>query len=249
MLVSDVLTSVRDILADSSKARWPDATLIRLLNDGINNFVLQTSFAKAKAYIELEQEIAVYDISSYAIGIDRIQYISTILAAKTEEEMDLINPLWEDEVGEEPKYIIFENLRQGVFKVYPKVIAGAANVTVQNQVYGGLIDISFTDGTLQLPNLSNIAFTDTKYLTVYYVERPTAMATLTDVVKINEVYKAALVAYISGQALRLDQDTLNRQFGAEQLKIYDTYVAQALSKDAKANNTFHNRQTSYKGFS
>lgn len=248
MIVSEVLVSTRDILNDPTGKRWDDTVLIRLLNDCISNFTLLTNYAKSRVFIGIETGISTYDLSSYAISIERVSYLNTILEAKSQEEMDFINPLWEDDIGEIPKYVIFDNLRQGIFKLYPKIITATANCITQNQAYGGLIDISITDDLLLLPSLTTIAFGTNKYLSVYYIEKPATLTKVTDIISIPEIYKAAIVSYISGQALRLDQDTINRAFGAEQLKIYDSFVAKALSKEAKSNNTFHNRQIAYKGF-
>lgn len=248
MLVSDILTSVRDVLADQSKKRWQDDVLIRLLNSGVRNFILTTGYAKAKIYVGLEQEVSTYDLSNYAISIDRVMYKDKVLEAKSDVEMDLINPTWEDEVGLEPRYVIFENLRQGVFRIYPKVSDEASEIISQNQVYGGLIDINVTEDFAIIPGMEDVAFSAIKHVVVYYIERHAELTSLDDTVKLPDLYKEAVVAFVTGQALRLDQDTLNRQFGAEQLSIYDNYVTKALGKEAKANNTFHNRQVAYRGF-
>jgi len=135
MLASDVLISARDVLSDQGKKRWTDETLFRLLNEGISNFTIHTSYAKSRLYITLEAGVTKYDLSPYAINIDRVNYLNMVLEAKSEEEMDRININWEDDVGEEPKYVIFENLRQGIFRIYPKVENLATEVVSQNQVF------------------------------------------------------------------------------------------------------------------
>lgn len=248
MTVEDILISTRDILADQEKSRWEDSHLIRILNDGIANFTIHTSYAKSKVFIGLELGISTYDLSNYAINLDRVSYKGIPLPAKSEEELDRINPNWEDEEGEEPLYVCFENLRQGVFKIYPKVNNLAYDVITQNQSYGGLIDITIDEELFLLPEITNISFGTNKYVTVNYIDKPIAVTTLTDTINIPEIYKAAMVAFVSGMALRANQDTINRQYGTEQLAIYDSYVTKALGKEAKANNTFHNRQVEYRGF-
>lgn len=248
MTVEDILISTRDILADQGKKRWQDDQLIRLLNDGVSNFIIHTGCAKSKVFIGLEEGIAIYDLSNYAINIDRVSYKGIPLIAKSEEELDRLDPNWEETIGEEPLYVCFENLRQGVFRLYPKVIDLTFSIATQNQPYGGLIDITVTDDLLLVPNLSSITFGVNKFVSVNYIDKPTKLVNLTDTVDIPEIYKAALAAYISGMALRVNQDTVNRQFGTEQLTIYDTYVAKAIGKESKANNTFHNRQVNYRGF-
>lgn len=248
MTVEDILISARDVLADQGKKRWEDSHLIRILNDGIANFTIHTSYAKSKVFVGLEIGVSTYDLSNYAINLDRVSYKGIPLPAKSEEELDRINPNWEDEVGEEPLYVCFENLRQGVFKIYPKVENLAYDVITQNQVYGGLIDITIDEELFLLPELDNISFGTNKYVTINYIDKPILVTALTDTINIPEIYKAAMVAFVSGMALRANQDTVNRQYGTEQLVIYDSYVTKALGKEAKANNTFHNRQVEYRGF-
>lgn len=248
--VSDILLNVRDVLADHGKQRWSDDTLLRLFNEGLNNFVQQTKSLKLRSYIPIELNTAIYDMSPYAMSIDRVQYMSKVLVAKTEEDMDKIDLLWQEAVNEEPKFIIFDGLKKGQFRIYPKINNLTVNNVSQNQPYGILIDIEMTDDLVQIPEFTNIAFDSTKYLAVYYIGKPNKVAidTEDDDLDLDSIYDPAIVAYISGQALRLDADTLNRQFGAEQLSIYTSYVTQAQNEESKTNNTFINREIPYKGF-
>ena len=57
--IESILLQVRDVLADHKKQRWSDEVLIRLLNEGLLNFILQARTLKLKAYIELENNTAV----------------------------------------------------------------------------------------------------------------------------------------------------------------------------------------------
>lgn len=247
ILTSDVLTAARDVLADVDKTRWPDTTLIRILNEGIANFTITTKHAKSRLYLSLETNIGKYDISDYAINIERVMYLNRVLEAKSTTEMDKINLYWEDEIAAEPRYVIFDTLRPGVFKVYPKIMAGIGPVVSQNQVYGALIDIGFTDDVFSLPTFTSIEQGVNKYLVIDYIEKPELVSDLTDSIDIHEMYRPALIAYVSGQALRLDGDAQNRQFGAEQIQIYSSYVDKVIKNESSVNNTFHARTTAYRG--
>lgn len=248
VLASDIITSARDILADPSASRYSNEVLIRLLNDGLKNFALATKFSRQKAFIAIEENISVYDMSTYAISIDRVQYLNKVLEAKTEEEMDLIDINWELSIGDEPKYVIFSNMRKGVFKIYPRVVDLTAEIIDQNQVYGALIDLTITDDLLYLPGITNIAFNAVKYLAVYYTETPPTVTGITSEIRMNQIHIPALAAYISGQALRLDKDSQNRSFGAEQLAIYGDYVKVFNEEGQTSNNTFAKPSIAYKGF-
>lgn len=250
MRVENILLNTRDVLADHSKQRWTDDTLIRLFNQGLKSFVMQAKTLKQRSYLPVEVNTAIYDMSPYSLYIDRIEYMHQVLEGKTEEQMDRIEKDWPLTVGDKPKFVVFDNLKQGVFRIYPKVVDGAINNVNQNQPYGILIDIEVTDDLLMVPQIDDIAFQGRKFLVVFYIGKPreVTIETEDEDLDIQEHWDDALVAYISGQALRLDADTLNRQFGAEQLGIFNSYVAKATIGESEANNTFVVREIPYKGF-
>ena len=248
--IESILLQVRDVLADHKKQRWSDEVLIRLLNEGLLNFILQARTLKLKAYIELENNTAVYDLSKYAISIDRVQYLEKVLGSKTEEEMDKMNISWQIKEGSEPELIVFDNQKQGVFRIYPIITQNALDNIEQNSLYGILIDINVIDDLFKLPSFGNVSYEGKKFIIVYYTGKPRILtiASADEDIDLDTLYDQAMISYISGQALRFDADTLNRQFGAEQLSIYKSYVEQAKVKEAEANNTFIRRDVAYKGF-
>jgi len=248
--IESILLQVRDVLADHKKQRWSDEVLIRLLNEGLLNFILQARTLKLKAYIELENNTAVYDLSKYAISIDRVQYLEKVLGSKTEEEMDKMNISWQIKEGSEPELIVFDNQKQGVFRIYPIITQNALDNIEQNSLYGILIDINVIDDLFKLPSFGNVSYEGKKFIIVYYTGKPRILTidSADDDIDLDTLYDQAMISYISGQALRFDADTLNRQFGAEQLSIYKSYVEQAKVKEAEANNTFIRRDVAYKGF-
>ena len=238
--IESILLQVRDVLADHKKQRWSDEVLIRLLNEGLLNFILQARTLKLKAYIELENNTAVYDLSKYAISIDRVQYL----------EMDKMNISWQIKEGSEPELIVFDNQKQGVFRIYPIITQNALDNIEQNSLYGILIDINVIDDLFKLPSFGNVSYEGKKFIIVYYTGKPRIVTidSADEDIDLDTLYDQAMISYISGQALRFDADTLNRQFGAEQLSIYKSYVEQAKVKEAEANNTFIRRDVAYKGF-
>lgn len=248
--IESILLQVRDVLADHKKQRWSDEVLIRLLNEGLLNFILQARTLKLKAYIELENNTAVYDLSKYAISIDRVQYLEKVLGSKTEEEMDKMNISWQIKEGSEPELIVFDNQKQGVFRIYPIITQNALDNIEQNSLYGILIDINVIDDLFKLPSFGNVSYEGKKFIIVYYTGKPRILTidSVDEDIDLDTLYDQAMISYISGQALRFDADTLNRQFGAEQLSIYKSYVEQAKVKEAEANNTFIRRDVAYKGF-
>lgn len=246
--VENLLLKVRrDVLADTSATRWSNDTLLSHLTSGVNDFLLRTKVTKSSFFIALESNIGVYNIKDYSQQIVRVQFMEKSLEVKTSKDMDAIDIEWENAVGLEPKYVIFDNLPQGTFRIYPKVIDTNVSVTVTNQLYGGVIDIEVTDDLFRLPTDSAITILNAKYLKVTYIKKQNEV-TLNTVLDLDTMYDDALVYYVSGMALRNDADTQNRAFGAEQLKLYDSIVAVAKGNESVSNNALSSVTTGYKGF-
>lgn len=246
--VSEVFNSARIVLADKGKVRWTEDDLIDFLNDALDNLAINSNYTKTRSYIEIENGIAIYDISDYAITIDRVEYLNSVLVAKSAEEMDKLDLTWVDTEGTTPQFVIFDNLPEGSFRIYPRITAGAANIITQNQLYGGLIDITCVDDLYNLPASDNLAFQDSKYLVVHYTAKPQRITSVNDTIDIMPSWKGALVAFITGMALRADKDTQSRQFGAEQLSIYDAYLKRVSTIISTASNSMQVRTIPYRGF-
>lgn len=246
--VSSILLKVRrDILADTDSTRWSNDTLLSHLTSGVNDFLLRTKVTKSSLYIPLEKNVGLYTIKDYSQQILRVQFLEKSLRVKTSPEMDLLDPEWENTVGIEPKYVIFHNLPQGTFRIYPKIESLGISVTTANQVYGGIIDIDVTDDLFRVPTAENVTILNDKYLKVTYIKKQNEV-TLDTVLDLDTMYDEALTYYVSGMALRNDADTQNRAFGAEQLKLYDSIVTVAKNNESLSNNTLSPDTTGYKGF-
>lgn len=242
-----LLRARRDILADTQATRWSNDTLLSHLTSGVNDFLLRTKVTKSSFYVTLESNIGIYTIKDYSQQIVRVQFMEKSLEIKTSKDMDTIDIEWENTIGLEPKYIIFDNLPQGTFRIYPKVIDTAISVTVANQPYGGIIDIEVTDDLFRLPTDSAVTIQNYKYLKVTYIKKQNKV-TFDTALDLDTMYDDALLYYVSGMALRNDADTQNRAFGAEQLKLYDSIVAVAKGNESVSNNALSAVTTGYKGF-
>lgn len=246
--VENLLLKVRrDVLSDTSSTRWSNDTLLSHLTSGVNDFLLRTKVTKSSFYIALESNVGLYNIKDYSQQIVRVQFMEKSLEIKTSKDMDAIDIEWENTVGLEPKYVIFDNLPQGTFRIYPKITDTNVSVTVDNQPYGGVIDINVTDDLFRLPTDTAVTIQNYKYLKVTYIKKQNEV-TLNTVLDLDTMYDDALVYYVSGMALRNDADTQNRAFGAEQLKLYDSIVAVAKGNESVSNNALSSVTTGYKGF-
>ena len=245
--IDDILLKVRDVLADHAGTRWPDATLLRHLTSGVNDFLLRAKVTKSTLFIALETNIGLYSIKDFSQEIVRVQYLGKALTVKTTKDMDELDPDWENTTGIEPKFVIFDTYPQGTFRIYPKVTELAVDAIAYNSLYGAIIDIENTDDLYKLPSDSLSTLNVTKYLKVTYIKKQNTI-TLSSVLDLDSMYDDALVFYTSGMALRNDADTQNRAFGAEQLKLYDSVLLVAKGNESGSNNALSPIETSYKGF-
>lgn len=242
-----ILLKVRDVLADHAGTRWPNATLLRHLTSGVNDFLLRSKVTKTIGIIALEKNIGLYNISAFSQSIDRVQYLDRSLEIKTSKEMDIIDPTWESTLGLEPVYIIFDKLPQGSFRIYPKTEELGLDTSHYNSLYGAIIDITVDESLLRPITLTNIAINTNKYLTITYIKKQGSIEEDT-ILDLDDMYDDALVYFVSGMALRNDADAQNRAFGAEQLKLYDSILVNAKGNESASNNTISTISTMYKGF-
>lgn len=237
--VTSILTKARRILSDRDSTRWSNTDLLDVLNEGLKHFVLHSKTLKRRSYMLIENNIGIYNVSAYASSIDRVQYLSTALEGTLSSAMDRLDPTWEDTVGTEPTKVIFDIYGNSVFRLYPKVTAGSANIITQNSFFGGLIDITVTDDLIDVPSVEDLEQDISKYVLVFYtgIPRDVAIDSLDIVLDIHINYDAALVAYITGQCLMFDQDSSSRELGVSQFKIYESYLSKAMLKGTTNNNT------------
>lgn len=248
--VTDILDKARRVLGDKSKTRWTDADLLSLFNEGLSHFVLNAKTLKRRSYMLIENNIGIYDVSPYSSSIQRVQYLSQVLEGKLSSVMDKVDPTWEDTIGSVPQAVIFDVYGSNVFRLYPKVSAGSANIITQNSFFGGLIDIGVTDDLINVPAVEDLEQDISKYVVVFYIGIPRTLTidSLDTDIDLHITYDAAMACYIAGQCLIFDQDSLSRELGNAQLGIYNSYLAKAMTKQSNSNNTVTDYTTEYRTF-
>lgn len=246
--IENILLKVSETIADPEFLRYSKPTVLRTINEAINNFSMLTKVIRRRYFVGIEKGMAEYKLRNYLHNIDRVQFMYQVLEVKTEEEMDEINLKWQEEVGEVPKYVIFDNLNQCNFRIYPKLVANTIDIVDYNSIYGCISDIELTDDTIFIPHKGCGNF-NKAFLIVYGagVHKTVYETTEDDDLEWGSIYDDAIIAYTAGQLYRMNADSLNRQLGAEQLQIYSGIVGETMKKEAKANNTTL-RELNYIGF-
>ena len=247
--VLSILSKAREELGDTNNTRFADGKLLEHLNDGIKDFILSTKSLKERLYVELASNVAMYDISKYALFVERVEYMNTKIDTLSFTELDSINAMWQYETGNVVKAITFEHQSKGSFRIYPRLNAVDNNI-VSSSDYGILVDFSLDDDIVGIPSIIDVEQNLQAYLVLYVIKKPNIITLTTpdEELELDELYDKAFVHYIKAQCLRNDSDSNNRQFGNEELSAYAMYVVNNNKDFALDNQVSGDRIIQYKGF-
>ena len=247
--VLSILSKAREELGDANNTRFTDSKLLEHLNDGIKDFILSTKSLKERLYVELASNVAMYDISKYALFVERVEYMNTKIDTLSFTELDSINTMWQYETGNVVKAITFEHQSKGSFRIYPRLNTVSNNI-VSSSDYGILVDFSLDDDIVGIPSIIDVEQNLQAYLVLYVIKKPNVITLTTpnEELELDELYDKAFVHYIKAQCLRNDSDSNNRQFGNEELSAYAMYVVNNNKDFALDNQVSGDRIIQYKGF-
>ena len=247
--VLSILSKAREELGDTNNTRFTDSKLLEHLNDGIKDFILSTKSLKERLYVELASNVAIYDISKYALFVERVEYMNTKIDTLSFTELDNINAMWQYETGNVVKAITFEHQSKGSFRIYPRLNTVDNNI-VSSSDYGILVDFSLDDDIVGIPSIIDVEQNLQAYLVLYVIKKPNIITLTTpdEELELDELYDKAFVHYIKAQCLRNDSDSNNRQFGNEELSAYAMYVVNNNKDFALDNQVSGDRIIQYKGF-
>ena len=247
--VLSILSKAREELGDTNNTRFTDSKLLEHLNDGIKDFILSTKSLKERLYVELASNVAIYDISKYALFVERVEYMNTKIDTLSFTELDSINAMWQYETGNVVKAITFEHQSKGSFRIYPRLNTVNNNI-VSSSDYGILVDFSLDDDIVGIPSIIDVEQNLQAYLVLYVIKKPNVITLTTpnEELELDELYDKAFVHYIKAQCLRNDSDSNNRQFGNEELSAYAMYVVNNNKDFALDNQVSGDRIIQYKGF-
>ena len=247
--VLSILSKAREELGDANNTRFTDSKLLEHLNDGIKDFILSTKSLKERLYVELASNVAIYDISKYALFVERVEYMNTKIDTLSFTELDSINTMWQYETGNAVKAITFEHQSKGAFRIYPRLNTVSNNI-VSSSDYGILVDFSLDDDIVGIPSIIDVEQNLQAYLVLYVIKKPNIITLTTpdEELELDELYDKAFVHYIKAQCLRNDSDSNNRQFGNEELSAYAMYIVNNNKDFALDNQVSGDRIIQYKGF-
>jgi len=233
--LQEILIRARDTLSDPNAERWTEPRLIRLADDAQKSIAVFAGLLRKKAEVSLVVSQTEYILPVDAHRITRVtnEFNQAVQLMSHDYADRRFGANWEQHIGSPVKAIIFDKLKGGHFKVYPKPVATAVQQvgTPPNQVHGILVSGVVTGSGVSSPfgvatGFETLAAT---FLTVDYLANPVTLVAATDTLEFNEVFDRAMKFYITGMALRDDKDVQNRQIGNEELTLYQAELRQAIN--------------------
>ena len=240
-MVSELLVRIRDTLADPLGDRWSDDRLLRLIDQGQKDLMVKTKGLRARTVIGVVAGREDYSLPDDVMLITRVTYNDKNIPLRTREQMDRIDSDWETKTGDVLEYIVYNKNNYNQVRVYPILTGAGTDATtfsfdsdygsitaidgygaendygLSTQVYNS--DYSATEVDSEYGVI--VGMTEAEGFIVYYVKKPNKVLLASSELDINEFWHTALKYYVCGHALRDDMDTQNRQFGIEELALYE----------------------------
>jgi len=157
---------------------------------------------------------------------------------------------WEADTGGTVEAIVYDKISPQTLKIYPLLTTvtapTAAQLATMVSSYGVVVSGSIgSTGPIILSPMYGVLAGVTQYTTteliVYYYRKPATITTTADTLDIEDIFDDTLKFYVTGMALRNDKDTLNRQLGLDELKLFTAGLRGAV-KEASLDYTGHNTQ-------
>ena len=239
--IKDIFLRARDTLNDHNKDRWSDATLMRNLNQGIEDIALQTELFKNSSAIALVNGQEVYNLPCSLLRVKHCTYDWKPLPLRSSGWMSANSETdWRYRTSSNGiTAAVFDEVSRRQIRVYPRPFGNyGVEYSAEDGAYGvtvGISDYEFIDdygvvGTLADPDvnaelqnstygvLSSIG--EAQAFVVYYTECPPLPESVDDDLPIDSCFDTILKHYVVAMALRNDLDAQNRSMANEELVFY-----------------------------
>ncbi len=251
MQASDIITKARFTLSDQDSTRWSDARLISLLNDALLDVALTTRLYNSSGYVELQDNVSIYDVSSFVVKIERVEYLSKPLMLLSFAEMDdRYGTGWQSESSGTPINVIYDLKHSGEFMLHPVPVSDSNTLVTSNSDYGIITGLAYEKAELNIigdfGDLASPRYEN--YVKLYYIKTPNEIVDISDEldIVIDRTMLSSLAHYVSGAALRDNVDARNRQVGNEEITFYED-KKQRLADQKTKGNVKRIRITDYRG--
>ncbi|AFV51091.1 structural protein [Vibrio phage VPMS1] len=117
--IAEILTRVRDSLADPNKERWTDARLVRLIDEAQKVISRRFELFRGETLVGLTVDDPTYKLPSDVWRITRASFDQRLVPMMTYDEMDKRDSAWMTRTGAKLEAIIFNNRSMNEIRVYP----------------------------------------------------------------------------------------------------------------------------------
>ena len=117
--IAEILTRVRDSLADPHKERWTDARLVRLIDEAQKVIARRFELFRGETLVGLTIDNPVYKLPDDVWRITRASFDNRLVPMLTYDEMDKRDSAWMTRAGNKLEAIIFNNRSMNEIRVYP----------------------------------------------------------------------------------------------------------------------------------
>lgn len=247
--ITNIITRVRDTLADPSGDRWSDERLLRLVDEAQKDIARHSNILKGSSLIEAFTNTPILTLPDDLISVSRLSFNGDVLKAISYTEMDTKYDNWEEKVGR-PTHFVFDRLNRKEVRLYPipDTVYEDTDVLLDN-IFGVVTGVEGKVGTFtSIYGVSSSIGALSGYVKALYIKQPITIIDVTDDLEVSDIFDRAIKYYVVGKALRDDMDTQNRIVGNEELSLYDRELKEAVldsSMDFTSNRTIF--ETNYLG--
>lgn len=134
--VNQLLTEIRDSLAEPIAAQWQDPMLVRWINEAGRDLARATRHLKDTATITTTANVSEYDVPDNVIAIEHAYYSpdgarQRPLTARHYEGMDAVWGEWQNQARSEPEFFTTMGYSPNLkIKLYPAPASGSKTVTL-----------------------------------------------------------------------------------------------------------------------
>ena len=252
MLVSSLISSVRYRVGDVPNTKFTDVRIIELINEGLDDLARKVNINKGELVLPIvpfQRKLIIPDPDF--IKLLRVRCNNLPVDVKSFSSIDTM-PSWEEEIGNQLKAVVYNLNNPRELTLYPLLDEPAYtnyrqlnNFVSSDGLQGIAIDIPGVtrdnldgiitglraDDNLQIiyipdgmrPNGTLTSMADGfNLLDIKYTKRPKAVTNKEGDVDLNEMFKSALVYYISGMLLLDDTRGENINKGMLFINKYKT---------------------------
>jgi hypothetical protein len=227
MLAKDILAKSRFTLSDTAKDRWSDERLLSLLNDGILHIAKSTTLFVETVFYVVTDLVVDIDLSTTVLKFLRAEYLDEPLPFYSFDEMDSkYGKAWQLNEGPKVTALVYDKQKNGLLKQYP-IVSNAQNTNiVYNSLYGIVTYISYSDiePILEAYYGDVASIPDDALIKFYYIRKHAKVTDINTELDIDDLVAQPLEHYITGMALRDNQDIQNRTMATEELKLFDAMI-------------------------